>query len=75
MVLTYLSVTVHPKAGKNVLVQTAPGRFEAWVKAKPVEGAANEAVAELLRRTLQIPAGRLRLIKGAHKRHKVFQVI
>ena len=31
----WISVKVHPNAGKDVLVGVGPGRFEAWVKAKP----------------------------------------
>ncbi len=75
MSVTYLAVKVHPGAGKDVLVQLAPGRLEAWIKAKPIEGRANEAVAALLMRVLKIPAGHLRLVKGAYKRNKVFQVL
>ena len=71
----WISVKVHPHAAKDVLIGVGPGRFEAWVKAKPMEGRANEAVSNLLVRTLRIPQGRLRLIKGALGRHKVFKVI
>ena len=68
-------VKVRPNAGKEVLISTGPGRFEAWVKAKPLERRANDAVISLLARTLRIPAVSIRLVKGAHKRHKLFKVI
>jgi uncharacterized protein YggU (UPF0235/DUF167 family) len=71
----WISVKVHPHAGKEVLVSLGPGRFEAWVKAKPVEGQANEAVSALLARTLRLPKGRLKLVKGGLGRRKVFRVI
>ena len=71
----WLQVKVHPNAGKNVLVQLGPGRFEAWVNAKPVEGRANEAVAALLARGLGVPANHMRLIKGHGSRVKVFRII
>lgn len=71
----WLSVKVHPNAGKDVLVSLGPSRFEAWVKAKPMDGRANEAVHQLLARSLQIPQQRLRLVKGASGRHKVFTVL
>ena len=73
--LTWIAVKVHPNAGKDVLVQLGPGRFEAWIKAKPVEGRANEAVSHLLARTLKIPPGHLKLVKGGFGRHKVFQML
>ncbi len=68
----YLSVKVHPNAGKNVLISLGPGRLEAWVKAKPVGGQANEAVEALLLRHLEV---RVRLIKGGGGRFKVFRVL
>lgn len=74
METTWLSVNVHPNAGKDVLIALGPGRFEAWVKAKPTDGQANDAVARLLARTFHIPPQRVRLIKGRSGRHKLFQV-
>ena len=71
----YLYITVHPNAGKDVLVSLGAGRFEAWVKAKPVGGRANEAVAALLARDLRLPPRCVRLIKGRGGRRKVFRII
>ncbi len=71
----WLHVKVHPNAGKDVLVAMGPGRFEAWVKAKPMDGHANDAVIGLLVRDLKISAGSLRLVKGRSRRHKIFKVI
>lgn len=70
-----LYVKVHPNAGKDVLVSTAPGRYEAWIKAKPVEGRANEALAALIARALGVPASSVRLVKGHSGRHKVFRIM
>ena len=72
---TAVYVKVHPSAGKDILVSTAPGRFEAWVKVKPMDGRANEAVANLLARGLQVPVGHIRLTKGRSGRHKVFRIL
>ncbi len=71
----WLSVKVHPHAKKEFLVCTAPGRFEAWVRAKPIDGRANDALIALLARTLQISFHRIQLVKGAGGRQKVFKVI
>ncbi len=68
----YISVKVHPQAGKDILVSLGPGRFEAWVKAKPVAGRANDAVEALLARHLKT---RGRLIKGGGGRYKVFRLL
>lgn len=70
----WMTVKVHPNAGKDMLVSIGPGRFEAWVAAKPIGGRANEAVAKLLGRYLEIPRGRLRLVRGGQGRHKIFRI-
>lgn len=70
-----MSVKVHPGAGKDVLVGLGPNRFEAWVKAKPFDGRANEAVATMLARHLRVPSQAIRLVKGASGRHKLFRVL
>ena len=71
----WISVKVHPNAGKDVLVGLGPSRFEAWLKAKPIEGRANEALISLLARSLQIPPQRLRLETGASGRHTVYTIL
>ena len=71
----YLTVKVHPNAGKDILIGLGPGRFEAWVMAKPMEGRANEAVVSLLAKGLRIPHASIRLIKGGIGRNKVFRII
>ena len=71
----WITVTVHPRAKREVLVSIGEGRFEAWVKAKPIEGQANKAIVALLHRSLQIPHGRLQLVKGWNHHHKTFRVV
>lgn len=71
----YLYITVHPNAGKDVLVSLGAGRFQAWVKAKPVEGRANEAVAGLLARDLRVAPRCIQLVKGRSGRRKVFKIL
>jgi len=72
---THLVVKVHPNAGKDVLIGQGPGRFEAWVKAKPMQGDANDAVERLLAHGLGITRGQLKLVKGRGGRLKIFRVI
>ena len=69
-----LYVKVHPNAGKNVLVATALDRAEAWVKAKPVDGQANEAVARLIARSFAVAPSQVRLVKGGSGRRKVYRI-
>lgn len=71
----WIRVKVHPGTKKNVLVALGVDRFEAWVKAKPMEGRANEALIALLVRQLQIPRERLHLMKGWNGPQKIFKII
>ena len=70
----WITVKVHPNAGKDVLVSLGPGRFEAWVRGKPVMGRANQSLIELLVRTLGVSRDQLRLVKGGQARQKVFRI-
>ena len=72
---SWISVKVHPNAHKDALIGIGPGRFEAWVRAKPVQGDANEAVTTLLSRGLHLPRERLKLVKGSRGRQKVFRIL
>ena len=73
--LRSLHVTVHSQAGKDVLIGLGSDRFEAWVRAKPMEGRANDAVAALLARSLQLAPSHIRLVKGRSSRHKIFRIL
>jgi uncharacterized protein YggU (UPF0235/DUF167 family) len=71
----WISVLVHPGSKREVLVQTSPGKLEAWIRAKPEQGQANIALTNLLARELQIPREQLRLVKGGFSRRKLFKVV
>ena len=75
MIPQWIAVKVHPRAKKSLLVGLGPGRFEAWVRAKTVEGQANDEVTALLARAFQISPHCLRLVKGSGGTHKVFHVL
>ena len=70
-----LYVKVHANAGKDVLVATDPNRAEAWVKAKPVNGQANDAVTRLIARSFAVAPSQVRLVKGSSSSRKVFRII
>lgn len=70
-----ISVKVHTNSKKNMLIQLGLNRFEAWVKVKPIQGIANDAIAHLLAAQLKIPIRSIRLVKGWNGRHKLFRII
>ena len=50
------------------------GKLTARVRAKPQDGAANEAVRRLLAEAFGIPASRVELLRGATAREKLFRI-
>ncbi len=71
----WVSAKVHPTARKDMLVSLAPGRVEVWVKAKPLEGQANDAVAQLLAAHWQVPRHQVQLMKGRLSPFKLFKIV
>ncbi len=71
----WIMVKVHPHAKKDILLGLGPNRFEAWLRAKPLGGQANDALLALLGSVLQVAPSRLRLVKGHQGRHKLIQVL
>lgn len=44
------------------------------VRERAVEGAANDACVRMLAKALEVPPSRVRLLRGAHARDKLFDV-
>jgi len=75
-----LDVRVIPRAKKTELAgtrpSTTPGQMVLVIRvaAPPVEGAANEAVIELLAERLDIARRNIRIVSGATSRHKRLEI-
>ncbi|MBI3970336.1 MAG: DUF167 domain-containing protein [Chloroflexi bacterium] len=71
---TLIRIYATPRAGRS---EIAGERHDAiWVRlaAPPVEGAANQALIELLADQLKLPKSAIRLQSGAAGRHKLVRV-
>ena len=68
-----LAVRVTPGA-RSESIELAEGRLLVKVRARPHDGAANEAVLTLLADALGVAASRLRLLRGATGRDKLVQL-
>ena len=69
-----LRVRVKPRAAKDALAGERDGALVVALKAPPVDGAANEALARLLGRTLRVPPSAVRIVTGATARTKLVAV-
>lgn len=68
-----ITVRATPKAARNRIV-VEEGTLKIYVTAAPENGKANAAVQKLLAKSLGIAKSRLRLVRGATSRSKVFQI-
>lgn len=68
-----LAVRVTPGA-RTSGIAIEDGCLQIKVRARPTGGEANDAVRTLLAKSLGLPASRLRLLRGATGRDKLFQV-
>ena len=68
-----LALRVTPGA-RSERIELGDGRLLVKVRAKPQEGAANEAVLDLLAKALGVATSRLRMLRGATGRDKLVQI-
>ncbi len=71
----YLKVKTHPGSKKPTIIKKDEDSFEVYVKEKAERGLANRAVVAALAVYFKVPAGKVRLIKGAKSRNKIFEII
>lgn len=71
---TRIFVTVKTRAREERVEQVDATHLVVMVKALPIEGRVNEAVARLLARHLGVAKTQLRLVSGASGKRKVFEV-
>lgn len=68
------TVRVPPNSSGVRVVSKGPGECAVWVTAPPVDNQANEAVREALAEFFNISKSRVRLVRGAKGRSKIFEV-
>ena len=69
-----INVRVIPRSSKNVL-EWEQDRLKARLTAPPVDGAANEALQELLAKRLALPRRAISIVQGATSRQKVVEIV
>ena len=71
---TTLRVRVQPRAAKDEIAGVRQGALVVRLKAPPVDGAANEALARFLGRALGVPPSAVRIVRGGSGRDKLVAV-
>lgn len=68
-----ITVRVLPRSSKNQISREGD-TFKIRLTAPPVDGAANEALLNLLAERLNVPRRALRIVQGATTRQKVIEI-
>jgi hypothetical protein len=69
-----IKVKVFPNSKKEEVIQKSADSFQVKVRAKPIEGKANEAVLAALSSFLKIPENKIQLVRGSKTPNKIFQI-
>ncbi len=69
-----LTVRLHPRAKRNVIVDERDGVLRVDVAAAPVEGQANMALCKLIAKRAGIARGRVSVVRGERSRDKIVRV-
>jgi uncharacterized protein (TIGR00251 family) len=70
-----IKIKTQPGAKKAEVLETGEGEFKVRVNAKPVDGAANIRLIEILAEHFNVPFGAIRIISGATSREKVIEIL
>lgn len=68
-----IAVKVHPRARRNK-VSGGPAEYKVEVTAPPVDGAANDAVIQLLADEFRVRRSEVRIITGENARRKIVEI-
>lgn len=68
--MALLEIRVTPRASANRIELTTDGKLKVYVTAPPADGAANQAVIELLAKHLKVPKSSVQVIAGHTSRDK-----
>ena len=68
-----IRVKVFPNSKEQLIEKKGDG-FEIWVKEKPIQGQANQAVIDALADYFKCPRRNIKLIKGFRQRNKLFEI-
>ena len=69
-----ISVIVKPNSKKGDLVDVAPEGLIVFLRAKAVDGAANQALIKVLAKHFGVAKSSVTIVAGSRSRHKIVEV-
>ena len=69
-----ISVKVKAGSSREKVEKIGDNNYAVWVREKPAEGKANEAVIKALAECFNIAKSRVNLLKGRTSKQKIFEI-
>lgn len=66
-------ITVKPGTSQEKIVETAPGELTVYLRARPHDGEANDALMKALSKYLKVPKTSIKITRGHKSRHKTIE--
>ena len=66
-------VTVKPGSSQEKIIEAKPNELTIYLRAKPHDGEANEALIKLLSKHFHVPKTSIKITRGAHSRTKTIE--
>ncbi|MBR0242853.1 DUF167 domain-containing protein [Candidatus Saccharibacteria bacterium] len=66
-------VIVKPGSSQEKILETAPGELTVYLRAKPHDGEANDALVKLLSKHFKVGKTSIKISRGAHSHVKIIQ--
>jgi uncharacterized protein len=71
--MTSLKIKLHPNSSQEKIKEVVKGKeYEVWIKAKPIEGKANEELVKVLKKYFK---KQVRVVHGLKSREKVVELL
>lgn len=69
-----IKVKAFPGVSKEKIEKKSEDSFEVHVRAKPIQGKANQAIIEALAKYFELEEKEIKLVKGFKERNKIFLI-
>ena len=70
-----INIKVHARSKRESITQQPDGSFKVEVKAPPVDGAANEAICELIAEHFHVHKRNVSVVMGSTNNKKVIEIL
>ena len=72
--MTQYIITVKPGSSQEKIVETTPNTYTVYLRAKPHDGEANEALIKMLSKHFKVSKTTIRIVRGTKSRVKTIEL-